>query len=51
MDRFRRRENIQRFRLRLAEIVADESERERALKLLAEQRQKQKDAATLTEIE
>ena len=33
MDQFRRREKAQRFRLLFDEIVADETERERTLKL------------------
>jgi hypothetical protein len=49
MDQFLRRENVERFRLLAEEIIADEPERERALKLLAEERQKQKDAGNPTE--
>jgi hypothetical protein len=49
MDQFLRRENVERFRLLAEEIIADETERERALKLLAEERQKQKDAGNPTE--
>jgi hypothetical protein len=44
MDQFLRRENVERFRLLAEEIIADETERERTLKLLAEERQKQTDA-------
>jgi hypothetical protein len=49
MDQFTRRR--ERFRLLLDEIVADETERQRVLKLLAEERQKQKDAGNFTEAE
>jgi hypothetical protein len=43
MDRFVRRENIKHYK-ELLKTVKDEGERERILKLLAEERQKQKDA-------
>ena len=43
MDRFIRRENVSRFR-KLRKNVADEVERQRILKLLAEEQQKQKGA-------
>jgi hypothetical protein len=43
MDQFIRRKNVERFRLILAEIAADETERQRILKQLAEERQQQKD--------
>jgi hypothetical protein len=49
MDQFLRRENVERFRLLAEEIIADETERERTLKLLAEERQKQKDAGNPAE--
>jgi hypothetical protein len=43
MDRFIRRQNVEHYR-HLLETVTDEKERERILKLLEEERQKQKDA-------
>jgi len=43
MERFVRRQNVLRYR-RLLEAVADEDERHRILRLLAEEKQKQKDA-------
>jgi hypothetical protein len=43
MDRFIRRENVKHYR-ELLKTVKDETERQRLLKLLAEERQKQKDA-------
>jgi hypothetical protein len=43
MDRFIRRENVRHYR-ELLRTVTDEAERQRILKLLAEERQKQKDA-------
>jgi hypothetical protein len=43
MDRFIRRENIKHYR-ELLKTVKDEAERQRILKLLAEEQQKQKDA-------
>ena len=43
MDRFVRHENIKHYQ-ELLKIVKDEAERQRILKLLAEERQKQKDA-------
>jgi hypothetical protein len=43
MDRFIRRENIKHYRVLLT-IVKDETERQRILKLLAEEQQKQRDA-------
>jgi len=42
MDRFIRRENVKHY-LKLLEIETDETERQRLLKLLAEERQKQKE--------
>jgi hypothetical protein len=42
-DRFVRSQNIEHYR-RLLEAVTDQSERQRILKLLAEERQKQQDA-------
>ena len=42
MDRFIRRENVKHY-LKLLEIETDEAERQRLLKLLAEERQKQKE--------
>lgn len=51
MDQFLRRENVERFRLLVEEIIADETERERTLTLLAEERQKQKDAGSPTDAE
>ncbi len=41
MDEFLRRENVERFRLLLEEIIADETERERNLKQLAEERKEE----------
>ncbi|HEY1361563.1 MAG TPA: hypothetical protein VGF60_04915 [Xanthobacteraceae bacterium] len=43
MDRFIRRKNIEHFQ-RLLETVTDEAERDRILKLLAEEREKQHEA-------
>jgi hypothetical protein len=43
MDQFIRSENVERY-CRLLERVTDESHREQIIKLLAEERQKQKDA-------
>jgi hypothetical protein len=43
MDRFIRRENVKHFR-ELLKTAKDEAERQRLLKLLAEEKQKQKDA-------
>jgi hypothetical protein len=43
MERFVRRENIKHYKERL-KTVKDEAERQRILTLLAEERQKQKDA-------
>jgi rubrerythrin len=43
MDRFIRRENIKHYR-ELLKTVKNEAERQRILKLLAEEQQKQKDA-------
>jgi len=43
MDRFIRRENVKHFR-KLLETEKDETERQRLLRLLAEEQQKQKDA-------
>jgi hypothetical protein len=49
MGQFIRRKNVERFRLLVDEIVADETERQRILKLLAEERQQQKEAKNLNE--
>jgi hypothetical protein len=43
MERFVRRENIKHYQ-ELLKTVKDEAERQRILKLLAEERQKQKEA-------
>ena len=43
MDRFIRRENVRHYR-ELLKTAKDEAERQRILKLLAEEEQKQKDA-------
>ena len=43
MDRFIRRENVKHYR-ELLKTVKDETERQRILKLLAEEQQKQKTA-------
>jgi hypothetical protein len=43
VDRFIRRENVKHFQ-ELLKTAKDEAERQRLLKLLAEERQKQKDA-------
>jgi hypothetical protein len=43
MDRFIRRQYVERYR-RLLERVTEESDRQKILNLLAEERQKQKDA-------
>jgi hypothetical protein len=43
MDRFVRRENIKHYK-DLLKTVKDDAERQRILKLLAEERQKQQDA-------
>ena len=43
MDRFIRRENVRHYR-ELLTTAKDEAERQRILKLLAEEQQKQKDA-------
>jgi hypothetical protein len=48
MERFVRRENIKHFKEPL-KTVKDEAERQRILKLLAEERQKQKDAGDKVE--
>jgi hypothetical protein len=48
MDQFVRRQNVERYR-RLLKSVAEEPERQRILKLLAQERQKQKDAADPSE--
>ena len=42
-DKFVRRQNVTRFK-RLLETALDETDRQRLLKLLAEEQQKQKDA-------
>ena len=44
MDRFIRRENIKHYQ-ELLKTVKDEAERQRILKLLAEEQQKQKDVS------
>jgi hypothetical protein len=46
MDRFVRSQNVERYR-RLLERVTDESDRQQIVKLLAEERTKQKDAGDL----
>ena len=51
MGQYIRRDNVERFRLLVDEIVADETERQRILKLLAEERQQQKEAKNLNEEE
>jgi hypothetical protein len=43
MDRFVRRQNVERY-CRLLDNVTDESDRQKIADLLAEERQKQKDA-------
>jgi hypothetical protein len=43
MERFVRRENVKHYR-ELLKTVKDETERQKLLKLLAEEQQKQKDA-------
>lgn len=43
MDRFIRRENVKHYR-ELLKTVTDETERQKILKLLAEEEKKQKDA-------
>ena len=43
MDRFIRRENVKHYR-ELLKAAKDEAERQRILKLLAEEQQKQRDA-------
>jgi hypothetical protein len=43
MDQFVRSQNVERYR-RLLERVTDESDRQQIIHLLAEERQKQKDA-------
>jgi len=43
MERFVRRENVKHYR-ELLKTVKDEAERQRILKLLAEEKQRQKDA-------
>lgn len=43
MDQFIRRHNVENY-CRLLELVSNETERQTILKLLAEERQKQKDA-------
>jgi hypothetical protein len=48
VDRFIRRENIKHYR-ELLKTVKDEAERQRILKLLAEEQQKQKDAGDKAE--
>jgi hypothetical protein len=47
VDRFIRRENIKHYR-ELLKTVKDEAERQRILKLLAEEQQKQKDEGDST---
>ena len=46
MDQFVRSQNVERYR-RLPEPVTDESNREQIIKLLVEERKKQKDAGDL----
>jgi hypothetical protein len=46
MDRFVRSQNVEHYR-RLLERVTDESNRQQIINLLAEERQKQKDAGDL----
>jgi hypothetical protein len=48
MERFVRRQNVEHYR-QLLESVIDESERQRILRLLAEEQQKQKDAGDVVE--
>jgi hypothetical protein len=48
MERFVRRETVKHY-LELLKTVKDEAERQRILKLLAEERQKQKDAGDKVE--
>jgi hypothetical protein len=48
MDRFVRRQNVERYR-HLLETVTQESERQRILTLLAQEQQKQKDAGDPSE--
>jgi hypothetical protein len=48
MDRFVRRQNVERYR-HLLETVTQESERQRILTLLAQEQQKQKDAGDASE--
>jgi hypothetical protein len=43
MDRFIRRQNVERY-CRLLQRVTEESDRQKVINLLAEERQKQKDA-------
>jgi hypothetical protein len=50
MDRFIRRENVKHYR-ELLKKVKDEAERQKILKLLAEEQQKQKDAGDKIEDE
>ena len=50
MDRFIRRENVKHYQ-ELLKTVKDEAQRQRLLKLLAEERQKQKDAGDKIEEE
>lgn len=50
MDRFIRRENVRHYR-ELLKTVTAETERQRILKLLAEEQQKQKDAGDKIEEE
>ena len=51
MDQFIRRRNVERYRHLLDEIVTDEAERQRILKLLAEERKKQEDAGDVVDQE
>jgi hypothetical protein len=48
MDRFIRRENVKHYQ-ELLKVVKDEAQRQRILKLLAEEQQKQKNADDKTE--
>jgi hypothetical protein len=47
MDQFVRRENVERFRLMVEQIIADKTERQRSLKLFSQERHKQKKAGSL----
>jgi len=47
MEKFVRRKNVEHFQHLLDEIVMDENERQRVLRLLAEEQQKQNEAGDL----